>query len=285
LLLATALLLTGFAEVLSPAQEAVARGDAYYARRAEGAAFGVARPEFVDRAIAEYGRALNLDPSSYEARLGLLRAYFFRGGFCGMSEKDQVDLFDQAKKLAEETVKRLDVDLARHKGRVALTAARAITPAAEIYMWAAVSWGEWAVSHKVSAAFQGAPARIRDLASAVIQIDPRTEQAGGLAILGRLHRECPRVMFLTGWVSRSEGLRLLRQARATAPENPGNAYFLAEALIDQNPRETTEARMLLEWCTRIVPRPEYLVEDAHYVVEARELLARLGPPTHQPAAS
>jgi tetratricopeptide (TPR) repeat protein len=283
-LLATALFLTGFAPTLAPAREAVDRGDAYYARRAEGSTFGIARPEFVDSAIVEYGRALNLDPSSYEARLGLLRAYFFRGGFCGMSEKDQVDLFERAKKLAEETVKRLDVDLARRKGQVALQAARSIASAAEIYLWAAVTWGEWAVSHKVSAAFQGAPARIRDLATAVIQIDPSTEQAGALAVLGRLHRECPRVMFLTGWVSRSEGLKLLRQARAQAPENPGNAYFLAEALIDQNPRDTAEARILLEWCARLVPRPDYLVEDAHYVVEARELLSRLAP-SRQPAAS
>ena len=124
---------------------------------------------------------------------------------------------------------------------------------------------------------------IRDLATAVIQIEPATEQAGAFLVLGRLHRECPRVVFLTGWVSRSEGLRLLRQARSAAPESPGNAYFLAEALIDQNPREISEARSLLEWCAHLTPRPDYLVEDAHYVVEARELLARLG--AAQPAAS
>jgi tetratricopeptide (TPR) repeat protein len=271
LLLAAALLLTALVDPKSPLADALAQGDAYYTRRAEGRVAGVARPELVDRAISEYRRALNLDPSSYEARLGLLRAYFFRGGFCNLEERDQIALFDPAKKLAEETVKKLDVDLARRQGR----AARDIAPSAEIYMWAAVSWGEWAVSHKVSAAFQGAPARIRDLASAVIQIDPVTEQGGGLAVLGRLHNECPRVPFLTGWVSRSEGLRLLRQARAAAPLNPANAFFLAEALIEQNPGDTTEARRLLEWSAHIVPRPEYLVEDAHYAAQARELLSRV----------
>ncbi len=275
MLLATALLLTALANPASPLAEALAQGDAYYARRAEGAKDGVARPELVDRAISEYRRALDLDPSSYEVRLRLLRAYFFRGGFCNMEEKDQIALFDEAKRLAEETVKKLDVDLTRRKGRVELQAARGIASSAEIYMWAAISWGEWAVSHKVSAAFQGAPARIRDLASAVIQIDPLTEQAGGLAVLGRLHRECPRVMFLTGWVSRSEGLRLLRQARAAAPENPANAYFLAETLVGQNPNDTAEARRLLEWTAHIVPRPEYLVEDAHYAAQARDLLSRM----------
>lgn len=278
MLLATAFLLAGLAEPAPPLAEALARADAYYAQRAEGSEGGVARTEFVDRAISEYRRALSLDPSSYEARLGLLRAYFFRGGFCNMEEKDQVALFDQTKALAEETVKRLDADLARRKGRVDLKAAGEIASAAEIYLWAAVSWGEWAVSHKISAAFQGAPARIRDLASAVIQIDPATEQGGGLAVLGRLHEECPRVLFLTGWISRSEGLKLLRQARATAPQNPANAFFLAEALLQRNPADTAEARRLLEWSAHLVPRPEYRVEDAHYAAQAKDLLSRISGP-------
>jgi tetratricopeptide (TPR) repeat protein len=275
LLLATALLLAVSTDAATLASEAVAQGNAFYARRAEGHVDGVARTELVDRAISEYRRAMSLDPSSYEARLGLLRAYWFRGGFCGMDDKDQIALFEEAKKLAEQTVKRLDLDVVRKKGKVRLDRAQQIDLSAETYLWAAVSWGQWAVSHRVSAAFQGAPARIRDLATAVIQIDPTTEQGGALAVLGRLHVECPKILFITGWVSRSEGFRLLRLARTTAPENPANAFFLAEALLDQNKRDLGEARQLLEWVARLSPRPEYLVEDAHYAAEARALLAGL----------
>ncbi|MBX7185707.1 MAG: hypothetical protein K1Y01_11240 [Vicinamibacteria bacterium] len=275
MLFASAVLLAFSVAPASPVGDALARADGFYARRAEASAFGVARTENVDQAIAEYRRALALDPSSYEARLGLLRAFWFRGGFCGMAAKDKIELFEEAKKLAEETVKRLDVDVVRKKSKVRLDRARQIDPSAEIYLWAAVSWGQWAVSHSVSAAFQAAPSRIRDLAKAAVQIDPATEQAGGLAVLGRLHSECPRVVFLTMWVSRQEGLSLLRQARALAPENPANAFFLAQVLLDQKPRQTAEARQLLEWCVSLVPRPDYLVEDAHYVVEARELLAQI----------
>lgn len=256
----------------SNAGDALSRGGAFFARRAEGSHAGVASTVNVDRAIAEYRRALDLDPGSFEAPLGLLRAYFFKGGFCGLDEKEQIALFEEAKRLAEQTVKRLDVELARRKGRVEVAAARALAPSAEIYLWAAVSWGEWAVSHRVSAVFQGAPARIRDLATAVVQIDPSTEQAGALAVLGRLHSECPRMVLLTSWVSRSEGLRLLRQARAAAPENPANAYFLAEALLRRDRADTSEARQLLEWSAHRQPRPQYLVEDEHYATLARELL-------------
>jgi tetratricopeptide (TPR) repeat protein len=275
LIFATALLLTASVAQAPTVSEVLERADAFYARRAEGSSNGVARLEFVDRAIAEYRLAMSLDPSSYEARLGLLRAFWFRGGFCGMAEKDQIELFEEAKKLAEQTVKRLDVDVVRKKGKVRMDRAQQIDPAAETYLWAAVSWGQWAVSHSVSAAFQGAPARIRDLAKAVIQIDPSTEQGGGLAVLGRLHTECPRVVFITMWVSRQEGLRLLREARAIAPQNPANAFFLAAALLDQKQPQTAEARPLLEWTIQAVPRPEYLVEDAHYAAEARALLATL----------
>ncbi|MEO8362283.1 MAG: hypothetical protein ABI672_19815 [Vicinamibacteria bacterium] len=258
-----------------PAVQALERGDAFYARRAEGSHDGIARTEMVDRAIAEYREAIALDPTAYEPRLALLRSFFFRGGFCGLSGREQIAIFDEAMKLSEQTVKALDVDMARRKGRVRSDAADQPIPAAMIYTWAAVSWGEWAVSHHVSAAFQRAPGRIRDLATAAIQIDPSAEQGGALVVLGRLHNECPRIPLLTTWVSRPEGTRFLRLARTTAPKNPANAYFLAEALLGLSPPATEEARSLLEWSVHAVPRPEYLVEDAHYSIEARALLAQL----------
>src|SRR3990172_12453873 len=53
--------------------EALAAGDAHYARRAEGAHGGTALPFHADGAIVEYRRALSLNPRSYEARLRLMR--------------------------------------------------------------------------------------------------------------------------------------------------------------------------------------------------------------------
>ena len=201
--------------------EALAAGDAHFARRAEGARGGVALPFHADGAIVEYRRALALDPGSYEARLRLLRAYFFRGGFCGeMEPDDKKKLFDEAKAVAEETVERLDAELKRVKGRVEAGRAGAPGSAAEAYAWAAVSWGQWAVFHKIGAAWTGAPGRIRDLAQAVIGLDPGTAQGAGYLILGRLHTEAPRIPFVTGWVSRKEGLASLRRGLEVAPGNP-----------------------------------------------------------------
>jgi len=262
-------------EDLSAAATPLASGDAHYARRAEGARGGTADPVHVDRAIADYRRALALDPLSYEARLRLLRAFFFRGGFCDMDAREQVKLFEEAKKLAEDSVRLLDADLHRVHGHLRADGARTIAPAAETYLWAAVSWGQWAVFHKLYAAWQSAPARIRDLAQAAIQIEPAIAQAGGYLILGRLHVEAPRIPMLTGWVSREKGIAYLRTGLAIAPDNTALMYFLADALLSVDPSKKQEARALLQRCASATPRPEYAVEDAHYAEEARERLAVL----------
>ena len=261
---------------LDPAAEAIAAGDAHYARRAEGARGGVAQPFHAEGAIVEYRRALALDPQSLDARLRLMRAYFFRTGFCGeMDPQEKRRLLDEAKTLGEETVRQLEAGLKRGKGRLEAGAARSGGPAAEAYAWAAISWGQWAVFHKVDAAWTGAPARIRDLARAVIALDPSTAQGAGYLILGRLHAEAPRIPFVTGWVSRPQGLASLRRGLAVVPENPAFSFFLADALLRLEPSKEGEARALLQRAAAITPRPEFPVEDAHYAEEARARLASL----------
>jgi tetratricopeptide (TPR) repeat protein len=254
--------------------EALAAGDAHYARRGEGATELGATPFDIDGAIAEYRRALSIDPDSIDARLRLMRAYFFRGGFCGeMPDAEKQALFDEAKRVAEETVARLDKVLQRRKGRVRLDGQADADAAAEAYVWAGVSWGQWAVFHRVAAAWQGAPGRIRDLAQAVLSIDPQTEQAAAYILLGRLHTEAPRLPLVTGWISRAKGLAYLREGRRLAPQNQALTYFLGSALLELEPAASAEARALLEACATRAPRPDFVAEDLHYARLSRERLA------------
>jgi tetratricopeptide (TPR) repeat protein len=276
-MLALAVLLLTLATDVSPAAaaDAVATGDYHYARRALGARAGVARPEEVDNAIYDYRRALASDPGSFETRLRLLRAYFFRGGFCGTGGRAQVAIFDEAKALAEETVRLLDDRTGRNKGRVATSAGEAVPSAAAVYLWAAVSWGQWTIAHAASAAWQRAPGRIRDLAQAAVTLDAAAEQAGAHVILGRLHAEAPRVLFLTMWVDRRKGVEHLRAAYALSPDSPQILYFLADALLRLEPEHAEEALGLLRVCATRPPRPEFPVEDEHYAWQARARLADL----------
>lgn len=255
---------------------AIAAGDAHYARRGDGADERGAPPFEIDGAIAEYRRALALDPSSLEARVRLMRAYFFRGGFCGEMPRDEkVRLFDEAKRLAEQVVARLDAELGRKKGRVASDPSSPVTPAAEAYLWSAVSWGQWAVFHRVSAAWSGAPGRIRDLAEAVIALDPGAEQAGAYIILGRLHSEAPKIPLVTGFVSREKAVAAVRAGIAVAPDNRALAYFTADVLLRHAPGGEKEAREILARVASTPPRPDFLAEDLHYARMARERLAGL----------
>jgi tetratricopeptide (TPR) repeat protein len=258
-----------------PAADALVRADGLYARRAEGAHGGVANPEGVDAAIAAYRRALALDPSLLEARVGLLRALYFRGGFCDTPPAEQVRIFEEAKRLAEESVARLEKDLGSPRGAAKIQALRGIPAAPGIYFWAAVSWGQWSVDHKIAAAWQGAAVRIRDLAQTVVDLDPTMDQGSAYLILGRLHAECPKIPMLTAWISRQKALSNLRQAMAVGPANSPNMYFLADAILTFESAHEDEARRLLDRCASATPRPEYLVEDAHYAQMARQRLAGL----------
>jgi hypothetical protein len=254
----------------------LAEGDALYARRAEGAVGERALPGPADQAVAAYRRAVAAEPESLAARGRLIRALFFRGLFCGGSAEERKTLIEEAKRVGDDGMRRLDTRIGKVSGSARLEALRRVPDAAAIHFWTAVAWGDWAVARgKLTAAKQGAGGRIRDLAQAVIDLDPAFEQGGGYRVLGRLHDLSPRIPFITGWVSHEKSVVYLRQAVAMGPQNTVNEVFLAEAILRHDRKHRDEARALLERCASATPRPEYLVEDAHYIEMSRRLLAQM----------
>jgi hypothetical protein len=254
----------------------VAQGDAHYARRAEGSAGPIARVEQAELALGSYRAAVLADPSSVPARWRLMRALYFRGTFCA-TPRDQVRrLRDESKANADEGLRLLERSLGGATGEARVRALRARPEAAALYFWSAVAWGEWAMMRgPLTAVRTGAAGRIRDLAQTVIDVDPSFERGGGYRILGRLHDRAPRIIFLTGWISRTKGIALLERSLAADPANSISLIFLAEALQDHAPGRRDEARRLLQACAQLVPRPDYAVEDAHFVAMARSRLAAL----------
>jgi tetratricopeptide (TPR) repeat protein len=260
--------------VLGEPAALVAEGDAHYARRAEGARGALALAGPADAAVASYRRAVAADPESLLARARLVRALFFRSTFVPTTPDERKALLEEARRIADEGLARVDRRVGQAKGPARLDALRGIPQAIDIHFWGAVAWGEWALTRgKLAAARQGAGGRIRDLAQTVVDLDPAFEQGGGHRILGRLHDQSPRIPFLTGWVSREKAVAFLRQALAQGPRNTLNQFFLAEALLNHQPEKKDEARRLLEQCATTAPRPELLVEDAHYADLARRRLA------------
>jgi tetratricopeptide (TPR) repeat protein len=252
----------------------VALGDAHYGRRAEGAVGARAQPGEVDQALAAYRAALAADPGSNLVRARLIRAVFFRTSFADAPSDVRRRLLREARDVADEGLRRLDADVGDAKGGARLDALRRADHAVALHFWGAVAWGQWGLaSGKLAAVRQGVAPRVRDLGQTVVDLDPAYEQGGGYRILGRLHDQCPRIPFVTGWISHDRSLQYLRQALALDPASTVDQVFLAEAILAHDSGKRAEAMRLLEACARAVPRPELLVEDAHYIDRARKLLA------------
>jgi hypothetical protein len=230
----------------------------------------------VERALAAYRSALQADPASLPARWRLMRALFFRAGFCGATRDEERLLREEAKRAAEQGVESLEHALGSPSGPARIALLRARPDAVNLYYWSAVSWGEWALARgKLAAARSGAAARVRDLGQTVVDLDPGFEQGGGFRILGRLHDQSPRIPLITGWVSREKAIDFLQRALAAGPRNTVTQLFLAEALLEHAPHRRAEARALLTSCAQAPPRPEFAVEDAHFSALAADRLRRL----------
>jgi tetratricopeptide (TPR) repeat protein len=275
-----ALLLAAHLFAAPAAATALHDADAHYARRAESHADGVASPAEIDLAISGYEEAAR-DPAEVAARWKLARALYFRGAYTGLAPSRKIAIFQRARDVSDEAQTILAQRAAgRYRGRFDELApadvARALAPdpdAAPTLFWAAVSWGEWALSRgRLAAARSGAPSKIRDLSLALVAIDPRFEEGGGYRILGRLHDQAPRIPFLTGWVSREQALRCLREAVRIAPRNLVNRHFLAEALAKGSAVEREEARALERAVVTDAPSPDHLVEELALQEQAKRNL-------------
>jgi hypothetical protein len=256
--------------------------DAAWALRAKGAAGGAARTESV-APVLEAGRsALAADPGSLAARWKLMRALYFLGEHATDGNAAKREVFEEGKRLGESTLELIRREAGASAGRDLSKATpvelvpyvKGRAEVAPCFLWAAVNWGKWAlVFGKTAAARQGAAAKIRDYAEAVVRIDPGFDEGGGHRVLGRLHHQTPSIPFVTGWASRTEALKNLREAARTAPRNFVNRLYLAEALWDYEKEKRPEARRMLEELVADEPSAELAVEDARAQEDARALLA------------
>jgi tetratricopeptide (TPR) repeat protein len=253
----------------------VAEGDALYMRRGEDARGGTTHPRRSEGAIAAYRKALAASPQDLEALARLLRALYFRATFCGAASEEQKVVLEEGRTLGQAAVDRLEAGLEGKDAAARAASLRSRPYAADTYLWTAIVWGQWAlVRGKFTAARQGVAGRVRDLAETVVTVDPQLEDGGAYRVLGRLHDQAPKIIFITGWVSRRKAIEALRQADTVGPGNPVTWFFLAEALLNHGEGERSEALELLRRCVRTPPRAAYPVEDAYYAEQAQARLAR-----------
>jgi hypothetical protein len=255
--------------------------DRLWALRAEGSTGGHALSAPIDLTIDACRAALAAEPDSLEARWRLMRALYFKGEHTTDDAVLKRGIFDEGRTVAEQSLAILRRDAGREAHRDFAKATpvelvrdvKANAAAVPSFLWAAVDWGKWAlVFGKTAAVKQGAAAKIRDYAQAVILLDPAYDGGGGYRVLGRLHHQTPAVPFFTGWASRSEALKNLRLGVAAGPRNLVGRQFLAEAMWDYETAQRGEARALLQKILAETPDPDYLVENRKTQEEAAQLL-------------
>ncbi|HYK04955.1 MAG TPA: hypothetical protein VE974_24590 [Thermoanaerobaculia bacterium] len=261
----------------------VADGDRHYANRAEGASGAQAKAAPIDAAIAAYQRAIAANANDLDAHGKLLRAYRFKGAYAATSTDQKKQIYGTAKTAGEQALAAVGRALTA-KGvkpdapdKTVATAARAINDAAEVYLWDAVNWGEWALAYgKLAAARQGAADRIRREATIAHLINPKLEGGAPSRVLGRLHDQTPRIPFITGWASGKEALRFLEESRKHDPANKLTAVFLAEAMVSNDSSSKQKAAQLLRGAISSPVDPAYAVEDAAAIADAKALLKKWG---------
>jgi tetratricopeptide (TPR) repeat protein len=260
-----------------------ADGDRQYAARATGAQGARAKAVPIDAAIAAYQRAITANPNDLDAHAKLLRALRFKGAYTTANIDEKKKVYADAKNAGARALGVLNKMLTARgvkpdaPEKTVATAARAIPGAAEVYLWDAVNWGEWALAYgKMAAARQGAADQIRRNATIAHLIDPKLEMGAPARVLGRLHDQTPRIPFITGWASSKDAVKFLEESLRHDPENKLTLVFLAEALVSNDAKSKPRAIQLLRTATTTPLHPEYEVEDAAAMDDAKALLRKWG---------
>jgi hypothetical protein len=246
-------------------------GDAHWKDRARDTRGSHADSKEINEAIAAYREGLTRTPDSLAVRWRLMRALYFKGEYTTDNREEKKEVFEEGKMIGEEFLRRVQQEASRSVGKpLNLSGPVDLAPyfkdspdVAAGFFWSSGNWGGWSLAFgKLQAVRQGAATKIRDLATAVIAMDPNLVDGGGYRVLGRLHHQTPSVPFITGWASAKEAVSYLRKALQIGPRNFLNRLYLAEALwdLDQN-GSRKEAIKLAEELVQGVPGPEFLVEE------------------------
>ena len=253
------------------------------AQLAEGDRLWPQRAEQIDAAIAAYQRAAAANPNDLEAQWKLLRAYRFKGAYVAKTPEAKKQVYGVAKSAGEKAIALVNRLLAA-KGvkadapeKTVAAAAKSIPGAAEVFLWDAVNWGEWALAYgKLAAARQGAADRIRRDATIALLVDPQLEGGAPARVLGRLHDQTPRIPFVTGWASSKEALRFLNESLKADPSNKLTMVFLAEAMVSNDSSTKPKAIELLRRVVAAPNHPDFATEDAAATEDAKALLKKWG---------
>jgi hypothetical protein len=256
--------------------ELLDQGDSLFNRRAEDHQGSKASPNRIGQALVAYRAAWQMDRKEARAAWQLMRGLLFAEHYVSSSLKEQYALLDEGRRVSKQAVEALrahcqkdGIPISPWPSQTCADDLKKVSGAAEVYYYSGSLLAEWARVHGAfAAAKSGAAAKIRDFAQMSIWIDDQVRYGGGYRMLGRLHHMCPRIPFVTRWISKKNVLPNLEKSLTIDPRRKYNRLYYAEALYDLEPAKRPEAITMLQALVTEPPDGDLIVEDLQLQADA-----------------
>ncbi|MDZ7690755.1 MAG: hypothetical protein U5K69_06410 [Balneolaceae bacterium] len=151
------------------AQNSFEKGLEWYQQRSAEADSFRAQPKYINNAISAFEQALENEINTEQTVEYLLRAYYFKGMYVGLTTDQQKDIYDKGKDLGERMMERFP-------------------KSAAIKFWYGANTGRWADVHGfMAAATNGIAKKLRNVCQDIIELNSTYQGGGGYRILAQVH--------------------------------------------------------------------------------------------------
>lgn len=224
----------------------------FYEQRATDADSFRAKPTNIDKAIEVFRQSLNHDTNPEQSAAYLLRSYYFKGMYTGLSEDQQQEVYDKGRIIGEAMMERFPDSV-------------------PIKFWYSANLGRWADTQGfVTAATSGTAKKLRRICEDIIELDPEYQGGGGYRILAQVHFHAPSIPLVMAWPSDDKALKFAEKALKISPEHPANRMLYTQILLEMDRHD--EAEKQLQYILDMDPRPTHVVEDRYIKYRSRKLL-------------
>ncbi|MCF8276045.1 MAG: hypothetical protein K9J17_04855 [Flavobacteriales bacterium] len=230
-------------------------GMRWYNQRAAGSQGVNAASEPISKAIFYFEKALAEKDHELESGIYLMRSYIFKGRFVLEDNAEKRDIFEKAKNIGAAFVVKYPTNK-------------------EVRFENLTGFGLWGERLGIfKAAKEGIADKVKEEIETLIKLDPEFRNAIGERALAVLNLMAPKIPFIMSWPDDELGLQMTKDVVTRYPNDIGNNYFHAEALVENG--KDKEAIPFLKKALAMQPEAEYLLEDRDFHRKANIMLAKL----------
>ena len=241
------------ASAASASHENFEEGVDWFEKKTFGAVGYKAKPEYINKAIAFFERAMSANENELETGIYLMRSYIWKARFVQETNSDKRATLKLAKEIGDKLVPKYPKSRELRFEHLSATG----------------QWGE--VLGVFRAAKEGVVDKVRKQMEALIALDPEYRKGTPVRALAVLNLRVPKIPFILSWPDKKAAVIATQKVVDKYPNDIGNNFYHAEALVKNNREE--EAIPYLKKALSIQPEARYLLEDRYFHMEIRAMLA------------